>query len=68
MFSAKKEDVIAIGDSDTDIPLFKLAGVSVALGNAPEHVRSQATFSTEGHAGDGVIEALETIQLKLLTE
>ncbi len=68
MFSAKKEDIIAIGDSETDVPLFKLAGVSVALGNAPDDVRSHATISVAGHAGDGVIEALETIQLKLLAE
>jgi phosphoglycolate phosphatase len=46
--------------------LFKLAGTSVALGNAPENVQSRATFSTQGHAGDGVIEALEKIQLKIL--
>ena len=68
MFSATKEDVIAIGDSETDVPLFKLARVSVALGNAPEDVKSKATISVEGHAGDGVIEALETIQLKILAE
>ena len=68
MFSAKKDDIIALGDSDTDIPLFQLAGISVALGNAPEHVKSKATMSVQGHAGDGVIEALETIQLKLLAE
>jgi phosphoglycolate phosphatase (TIGR01487 family) len=68
MFSAKKDDIIAIGDSDTDVPLFQLAGISVALGNAPENVKSKATISTQGHAGDGVIEALETIQLKLLAE
>ena len=68
MFSTKKEDVIAIGDSETDIPLFKLAGTSVALGNAPEDVQSQATISVAGYAGDGLIEALEKIQLKLFTE
>src|SRR5579872_464895 len=34
MFSATKQDVIAIGDSETDVPLFGLAGISVALGNA----------------------------------
>ncbi|MDE1843062.1 MAG: phosphoglycolate phosphatase [Thaumarchaeota archaeon] len=68
MFSAKKEDVIAIGDSETDVPLFKLAGTSVALGNAPDDVQSQATMSVSGHAGDGMIEALEAIQLKLLVE
>jgi phosphoglycolate phosphatase len=68
MFSAKKEDVIAIGDSQTDVPLFKLAGTSVALGNASEEVRSQATITVPGHAGDGVIEALEKVQLKLVAE
>jgi phosphoglycolate phosphatase len=68
MFSTKKIDVIAIGDSETDVPLFKLAGTSVALGNASEEVKSQATISVPGHAGDGVIEALEKIQLKLLAE
>ena len=68
MFSAKKEDIIAIGDSETDVPLFKMAGTSVALGNASEEVKSHATISVPGHAGDGVIEALETIEQKLLVE
>ena len=68
MFSVSKEDVIAIGDSDTDVPLFKLAGISVALGNATDEVKSQATISVEGHEGDGMIEALEKIQLQLLVE
>jgi phosphoglycolate phosphatase (TIGR01487 family) len=63
MFSAREEDVIAIGDSETDLPLFKLAGTSVALGNASGEVKSQSTISVQGHAGDGVIEALEKIQL-----
>lgn len=68
MFSARKEDVIAIGDSETDVPLFKLAGTSVALGNAPKDVQSQATLSVLGHQGDGMIEALEAVQLQLLVE
>ena len=68
MFSAKEEDVIALGDSETDVPPFKLAGISVALGNASDEVKSQATISVQGQEGDGVIEALEKIQLKLLAE
>lgn len=66
MFSATKQDVIAIGDSETDVPLFKLAGMSVAMGNASEEVKSHATIAVQGHEGDGVIEALEKIELKLL--
>ena len=68
MFSATKQDVIAIGDSETDIPLFGLAGISVALGNATDDVKSHATITVPGHAGDGIIEALEKIELELLVK
>lgn len=68
MFSATKQDVIAIGDSETDVPLFGLADVSVALGNATDDVKSHATITVQGHAGDGIIEALEKIELKLLVK
>ncbi|HSD05327.1 MAG TPA: phosphoglycolate phosphatase [Nitrosopumilaceae archaeon] len=65
MFSMSAKDVIAIGDSETDVPLFKLAGLSIALGNAFDSVKSQATMSVSGKSGDGVIQALEHISLKL---
>jgi phosphoglycolate phosphatase (TIGR01487 family) len=65
MLSASPSDVIAIGDSETDIPLFKIAGQSIALGNAEEDVKSQASMTVSGKAGDGVIEALEYIAIKL---
>lgn len=68
MFSATKQDVVAIGDSETDVPLFGLAGISVALGNATDDVKSHATITVPGHAGDGIIEALEKIELKLLVK
>lgn len=68
MFSATKQDIIAIGDSETDVPLFGLAGISVALGNATDDVKSHATITVPGHAGDGIIEALEKIELKLLVK
>jgi len=68
MFSATKQDIIAIGDSETDVPLFGLADVSVALGNATDDVKSHATITVQGHAGDGIIEALEKIELKLLVK
>lgn len=68
MFSATKQDVIAIGDSETDVPLFGLADISVALGNATDDVKSHATITVQGHAGDGIIEALEKIELKLLVK
>ena len=59
--SISKNDVIAIGDSATDIPLFKTAKTSVALGNASEQVRSEATMTVSAKAGDGVLEALDVL-------
>ena len=55
------EDVIAIGDSATDIPLFKIAKTSIALGNSFEDVKNQATMTVIGKSGNGVIEALDKI-------
>ena len=59
--SIQSDDVIAIGDSATDIPLFKVAKTSVALGNASEKVKSEATMIVSSHAGDGVLEALDKL-------
>lgn len=61
MLSVDTADVVAIGDGETDIPLFRAAGSSVALGNAPGHVRDAASMRTDAPAGDGVLEALEMI-------
>ena len=56
-----RDDVIAIGDSETDVPMFDAAGTSVALGNAPEPVRKRADIAVRREAGDGVIEAIELL-------
>ncbi|MFQ5475686.1 MAG: phosphoglycolate phosphatase [Nitrosopumilus sp.] len=63
--SILQDDVIAIGDSATDIPLFKVAKTSVALGNASEQVQSEATMTVSAKAGDGVLEALDKLAPKL---
>lgn len=63
--SIHQDDVIAIGDSDTDIPLFKIANTSVALGNSSEFVKSQASMNVSAKSGDGLIEALDTLAPKL---
>ncbi|MDC1024221.1 HAD-IIB family hydrolase, partial [Nitrosopumilus sp.] len=64
-FNILKDDVIAIGDSATDVPLFKVAKTSIALGNASDTVRSEATMTVSGCSGDGVLEALDKLAPKL---
>ena len=60
-----REDVVAIGDSATDVPLFGVAGTSVALGNAADDVKSEATMAVDAKAGDGVLEALDELAPEL---
>jgi Cof subfamily protein (haloacid dehalogenase superfamily) len=52
-------EVVAFGDSETDIEMFKVAGASVAMGQASEVVRHAATWVTESHGDDGVGRAIE---------
>ncbi len=59
--SISTDDVIAIGDSATDTPLFRVAKTSIALGNASDQVKSEATMVVTAHAGDGVLEALDKL-------
>jgi len=54
----KPSEVVAIGDSDTDIPMFQLCGSSIALGNATEEAKRNAAYTVESPMGDGLIEAI----------
>ncbi len=56
-------ETIAIGDSETDVPLFDLCGYSVALNHAEDHVKRRAKYIVSGKEGDGVIDAIEHIAL-----
>lgn len=51
--------VMAIGDNFNDLPMIKLAGFGVAMGNAPEPVKVQATAITQTNNQHGVAKAIE---------
>ena len=55
------EDVVAIGDSDTDVDMFKVAGFSVAVANASEKAKAEADLVTKRPRGRGVAEAISYI-------
>ena len=58
--------IIAIGDSEIDIPMFEVCGYSVALGNAPETVKKKADFSVNFNMGEGFLEAIQHITEKFM--
>ncbi|WP_051525149.1 Cof-type HAD-IIB family hydrolase [Exiguobacterium artemiae] len=51
---------VAIGDHHNDLPMFRVATTSIAMGNAEDAVKRQATDETGHHDDDGVAMALET--------
>lgn len=55
----KKEEVMAVGDSENDIELLRAAGLAVAMGNALQQVKDAADFVTLSNDEDGAAYALE---------
>ena len=53
------EETLAIGDYDSDLPLFAVAGYRVAMANGVETVRAAATHLTATNDEDGVAMVLE---------
>ena len=54
-------DVVAMGDSETDIEMFRVAGGSVAMGQAKRAVQDAATWVTAANTDDGVGRAIEQL-------
>ncbi len=58
------EEIIAIGDSGNDLPLFELAGLKVAMGNASEELKSAADIIAPNVEKDGMAEIIEKYILR----
>ena len=55
------DQIIAIGDNFNDVDMFLLAGTSIAMGNAPDAVKMQATLVTDTNNADGIKKALREL-------
>ena len=47
-------EIIAIGDNYNDIEMIKIAGLGVAMGNAPSEVKDAADFVTKDNNNEGI--------------
>lgn len=54
-----REEMIAIGDQEVDIPMIEEAGVGIAMGNAIDELKQKADFITKSNNEAGVAYALE---------
>ncbi len=62
-FAVSLADTAAIGDQANDLPMLDRAGLSIAMGNAPQAVKDRADHITLGNDRDGVAHAIDTIIL-----
>jgi Cof subfamily protein (haloacid dehalogenase superfamily) len=54
-------DVAVIGDMPNDLPMFARAGLSIAMGQAPDVVRNAADWTTTSNEEDGVAHAIDRL-------
>lgn len=52
-------DTYAVGDSVNDLPMFEVAGHSIAMGNANDAVKQKASYVTRTLHEDGIYDAME---------
>ncbi len=57
------EETASLGDMPNDTEMLRVAGLSVAMGNAPEDVQDVAHFVTADNEHDGWAQAIETLIL-----
>ncbi|HKR57807.1 MAG TPA: phosphoglycolate phosphatase [Candidatus Nitrosopolaris sp.] len=66
ILKVEADETVAIGDSETDLPLFDFCGSSVALSHAEDTVKAKATHVVTGAAGQGLLDAIELVSIKYL--
>ncbi|MXV35191.1 MULTISPECIES: Cof-type HAD-IIB family hydrolase [unclassified Saccharibacter] len=58
-YSVLAEQVACLGDAQNDLPMLSEAGMSIAMGQAPETVKEKASYITGSNAEDGWADAVE---------
>lgn len=64
MYNLKREEIVAIGDSENDVSMIEYAGLGIAMGNALESVKQKADYVTDSNDNEGVAKAINWFVLK----
>ena len=59
------EEIATLGDQQNDVLMFKRSGFSVAMGNASDQVKAQASATTDSYNDEGFAKAVERFVLGL---
>lgn len=57
-YDLKREEIIAIGDSENDLSMIEYAGQGIAMGNASDIVKQKADYITDSNDNEGVANAI----------
>ncbi|WP_165004007.1 MULTISPECIES: Cof-type HAD-IIB family hydrolase [unclassified Enterococcus] len=60
----EKEEIMAIGDEENDLPMIEYAGLGVAMANAVPFVKEAANYVTASNEENGVAEAIKKFVLE----
>jgi hypothetical protein len=55
------DSVATIGDMQNDLAMFRKSGMSIAMGNATDDIKKQATYVTTSNADEGFAGAMELV-------
>jgi phosphoglycolate phosphatase len=66
VLKVEPNQVVAIGDSETDVPMYDICGCSIALAHADDSVKAQADHVVAGREGVGLIEAIDFVAFNYL--
>jgi hypothetical protein len=58
------EEIATIGDMPNDVLMFKKSGLSIAMGNASDEVKAQATAVTASNEEEGFAKAMRNVVMK----
>ena len=66
VLSVEPNQVVAIGDSETDVSMYDICGYSIALDHADDDVKAQADHVVAGREGAGLVEAIDFVAFNYL--
>ena len=58
-YGLKPSEIMTFGDGGNDIPMLRIAGIGVAMGNASPDVQAAADYVTDHVDEDGILHALQ---------
>src|ERR1700675_1884112 len=61
------EQIVTIGDMPNDVLMFRKSGFSIAMGNASDEVKAQASAVTDSNENEGFARAVRNFVLRSIT-